>query len=152
MAARVDLARYQNSLALCRNFIVRHWGGVDNRPGTKYIGTTKISANNARLVPFIFNNNQSYALEFGQNYIRFITNGAYIQQVIGNCQAYDSTVTYVPGNWVSSGGLMYYCIQRSTANSPATSPSFFTQQTVYEIWTPYAFTDLALLKFTQSAD
>lgn len=108
MWARVDLQRYQNSLALCRNFIVRHWGGADNRPGMRYIGTTANSGSGqgARLIPFIFNNSQTYVLEFGQQYIRFITNGAYIM----------------------SGG----------------SP--------YQISSPYNFSDLPLLKFTQSAD
>lgn len=152
MAARADLARYQNSVKLCRNFIVRHWGGADNRPGTSYVSTIKNVGSGVRMIPFIFNNSQSYVLVFGQNYIRFVANGAMVQQVLANCPNYSSTVTYQPGNWVNVSGVLYYCIKAGINQAPASSPTYWTQQTVYEIWTPYGVTDVGALKFTQSAD
>jgi hypothetical protein len=69
LQARVDLARYQIGMRRCRNFFVRQYGGIENRPGTRFIAATK---NNApvRLIPFRFNTEQAYVLECGPEYIR----------------------------------------------------------------------------------
>ena len=63
--ARVDLAKYAVGLKTCRNFIVLAHGGVTNRAGTKFICETAISAKTTRLIPFEFNTEQTYDLEFG---------------------------------------------------------------------------------------
>jgi hypothetical protein len=73
--ARVDLNRYFNGLRTCRNFMVMPEGGVRNRPGTKFLAETKVSAQKSRLIPFQFSTEQTYVLEFGVGYIRFYTNG-----------------------------------------------------------------------------
>lgn len=72
---RVDVARYQTSLNTCLNWIVRPYGGVSNRPGTKYLAEVKDSADYVRLIPFNFNAQQSYVLELGDLYFRIYTNG-----------------------------------------------------------------------------
>lgn len=76
--ARVDTAKYQTGLKTCRNFLVMRHGGASNRPGTAFVTEVKSSANLVRLIPFIFNSDQTYVLEFGNLYIRFIQNGAYV--------------------------------------------------------------------------
>jgi len=38
---RVDLARFYTALRTCRNFIVRQYGGVMNRPGTEFVCEVK---------------------------------------------------------------------------------------------------------------
>lgn len=70
---RVDIARYQSSLALLRNFVVHVYGGVSRRTGTKYLGSAKYAAKKCRLIPFEYNSdlNQAYAMEFGDKYIRW---------------------------------------------------------------------------------
>lgn len=151
MYARVDMARYLDSLKLCRNFIPRHWGGIDNRPGTEFIQACKLGDDYARLIPFIFNDSQSYSIEFGNLYCRFYRNGAAIQQSVANCIPYNASSTYSPGDWVVSGGVMYYCIAKTQGNIPPDT-RFWSQQTVYEIVSPYAANDISELKFTQSAD
>ena len=65
--SRSDLARWQTSLKTCRNFITQPYGGVKNRPGTRYVATT---GGVCRLIPFKFNTTQNYVLEFGNLYIR----------------------------------------------------------------------------------
>jgi hypothetical protein len=35
---RIDLEKYQTSLRRCRNFIVRQSGGIENRPGFRFLG------------------------------------------------------------------------------------------------------------------
>jgi len=104
--ARVDLAKYAVGLKTCRNFVVQAHGGVSNRAGTKFICETKDSTKTTRLIPFEFNTEQTYVLEFGDLIMRVIKDGGQVE---------------------SSG-------------SPV------------EITTPYAHTELANLKFTQSAD
>lgn len=76
--ARVDVARYQTGLRLCRNFFVMPYGGVRNRPGTVFIQATK-SNGAARLIPFQFNDTQTYILEFGNLYMRVYKDGGSVE-------------------------------------------------------------------------
>jgi hypothetical protein len=71
MYGRVDLAKYQTGLALCRNAFVLPHGPVENRPGTEFVKEVKNSANAARLIPFTFNFTQTMAIEVGAGYFRF---------------------------------------------------------------------------------
>lgn len=54
---------------------MRH-GGAANRSGTMFIGDTKFPGKAVRLIPFIFNADQTYVLEFGDLYMRVHRNGA----------------------------------------------------------------------------
>jgi hypothetical protein len=76
-SARTDLDRYGASQELCQNFIPRVQGGAVKREATKYVSSTK-SDGVARLEKFIFSNENAYVLEFGNNYIRFYTDGGQI--------------------------------------------------------------------------
>jgi hypothetical protein len=78
--ARVDLSKYQSGLRTCKNFIIQRHGGASNRPGTQFIGEVSDSSNTVRLIPFIFNNSQTYMLEFGDQYMRVIQNGAHLSE------------------------------------------------------------------------
>lgn len=69
VAARVDVARYQTALGICRNFYVLPTGGVANRPGTRMVNQTKLGDHDCALLPFIFSDDQAYILEFGAGYI-----------------------------------------------------------------------------------
>lgn len=75
--ARVDLARYGTGLRLCSNFYVMPYGGVKNRAGTVFVKETKDSGK-VRLIPFQFNDEQTYVLEFGNLYMRVYTNGGIV--------------------------------------------------------------------------
>lgn len=75
---RIDMSKYQVALRKCDNFIVRQYGGVENRPGTRFIGEAKYADRKCRLIPFQFSTIQTYALEFGHNYMRVIKDGAYV--------------------------------------------------------------------------
>ena len=75
---RVDLEKYQTSLRRCRNFIVRQFGGLDNRPGFRYLGSAKYADRTARLIPFQFSVSQTYALELGDYYFRVWSNGVLV--------------------------------------------------------------------------
>src|SRR3546814_18544490 len=49
---RQDLGRYGTSGRLVRNWIVRATGGLETRPGSRFIGEVKNSAKPARVLPF----------------------------------------------------------------------------------------------------
>lgn len=149
--ARVDLQRFQSALKTCRNFIVRPYGGVQNRPGTKYIVEVKNSAKRARLIPFQFSDQQTYVLEFGDGYVRFITNGG--QLVVSGVAAWSNATAYEVGDLVVQGGVNYYCILEHTNQVPPNATYWYALTgSIYEVPTEYAEADLADLHFTQSGD
>ncbi|KSE10095.1 hypothetical protein [Pseudomonas aeruginosa] len=88
---RVDLARYYTGLRTCRNFQVLPEGGVQNRSGTKFIAEVKASENFTRLIPFQYSTEQTYILEFGNLYIRFVSNGG---QVVSGSVPYEIASPY----------------------------------------------------------
>ena len=95
---RVDQSKYQTGLRNLRNYIVMRHGGAQNRPGTGFIGEVKDSSKTVRMIPFIFNSEQTYVLEFGDEYMRVIRNGAY---------QYDLTLT-ITGISAASPGVVTY--------------------------------------------
>ena len=72
---RVDLQKYTQAAKKLQNMTVHPQGGVARRPGTKFVREVKNSAHNARLIPFQFNVEQSYILEFGDDYFRIHKDG-----------------------------------------------------------------------------
>lgn len=76
MFARIDDAKYQTGLAKCKNFLIEPQGPLVNRPGFEYVRETKYANKKAVLIPFSFSDTQTMVLEFGEQYIRFHTNGA----------------------------------------------------------------------------
>lgn len=76
--ARVDLSKYASGLKTARNLIIHPYGGASNRAGLTFIREVKNSADFARLIPFQFNTEQSYILEFGDQYFRIYRNGGLI--------------------------------------------------------------------------
>lgn len=78
LLSRVDIAKYQNGCKDLTNFVVQRFGGARKRGGTEYISGTKTNATKARVIPFIYSSTQAYVLEFGDEYIRFYTNGGQV--------------------------------------------------------------------------
>lgn len=76
--ARTDLEVYRTGLSRCENFFVSYQGGVKRRSGFRFIGQCKTNQETI-LIPFQFSTQQTYVLEVGPQYIRFIANGAYIE-------------------------------------------------------------------------
>lgn len=75
---RVDFARYYTGLKTCLNFIVRQFGGITNRPGTRLCAAFKDSTKKGRLIPFEFNSDQAYTLEFTEEMIRIYKDGGLV--------------------------------------------------------------------------
>lgn len=176
---RVDIARYQISLATCRNFITKASGGVTKRPGTMFLDEVKDSAAATRLIPFIYSTEVAYLIEAGDEYFRFYAGDALLLEaskaITGASQANPCSITatahgYSTGDtvWIEGVGGMtnlngrYFVITVTGANTftldgenSTTYPAYTsggTAEKVVEVATPYATADLPLVRHTQSAD
>lgn len=76
--ARTDLAKYASGLKAAKNLFIHPHGGASNRAGLQFCGEVKASANATRLIPFQFNTEQTYVLEFGNLYMRVWKDGAIV--------------------------------------------------------------------------
>ena len=72
---RVGLNKYKNSVKTLNNMIVTPHGGARKRPGTEFIAEVKDSSEDTFLIPFQFNNTDTYMIEAGDFYFRFYRNG-----------------------------------------------------------------------------
>ena len=75
---RVDIGQREISLKTLLNGFINQEGCVSNRSGLEYIGEVKYNDKETRLIPFSFSNKETYVIEAGENYFRFIQNGGYI--------------------------------------------------------------------------
>lgn len=98
--ARTDQAKYSIALRTLRNFFVRKSGGAVSRPGTEYIAEVKDSTKKVRLIPFIFNDSQTYILEFGDQYIRFYKDGV---QLTSGGSPYEVSTPYLEADLFDLG-------------------------------------------------
>ena len=150
MYGRVDLAKYQTGLALCRNAFVLPHGPVENRPGTEYVAGVKNNNAPVRLIPFTYNFTQTMAIEVGAGYFRFHSQAGTL--LAGSPAAWSSVTAYVVGSLVSSSGTNYYCILANT-NQAVTNTTYWyalPANGYYEIPNGYAQADLMNLHYVQN--
>ena len=149
--ARVDQVKYATGLRTCRNYEIMRHGGALSRPGTYFTTEVKDSTKAISLIPFIFNADQTYVLEFGNLYMRVIRNGAQVE--VSGVAAWSGATAYVIGDLVVSAGTNYYCVAAHTNHVPPNGTYWYALTgSIYEIPTPYLEADLADLKYNQSAD
>lgn len=156
--AHTDLTKYAQSLRRCRNFIVQAHGGVANRPGTEYIGNLLDQLRGGWLVPWVFNDEQAYALEFTDHQIRIIQDGEYLSAI--SAPAWSALASYTPGDIVSDTGGWYYNYVAADPNvllRPGTGSEWQSRWKLMDgvelqFPSPYAVEDLSKLQWVQSAD
>jgi hypothetical protein len=76
MYGQIGDAKYQSGLALCRNFICKPQGPIENRAGLGFVRAVKDSTAKVRVIPFTYSTTQTMLLEMGAGYFRFHTLGA----------------------------------------------------------------------------
>jgi hypothetical protein len=76
--ARVDLENYARGAEIMENIFPLRQGGMTKMPGTIFVGETPSSVG-AWLRPFVFNEDQRFAMEISASKIRLIFEGAYVQ-------------------------------------------------------------------------
>ena len=176
---QIDFKKYNNGVETLKNMVVFPQGGATRRYGTRFVCEVKNSANTTRLIPFEFNIEQTYILEFGNQYIRFYKDNGQITEatkaISGITKANPAVVTtathgYSNGDhiWINDVGGMTELNGRRFTIANVTSTTFelsgvdssnYTTYTsggtaakVYEIATEYTSAQLAELQFAQSAD
>ena len=81
---RTDLTKFSSSASTMRNMYVNYRGGANSRAGTAFVGYSKQTGNGdglpPRLIPFQFSTDQGLVLEFGDEYMRVISDGAFITE------------------------------------------------------------------------
>lgn len=98
----VDLAKFSIAASTMRNVFVSYRGGGYSRAGTAFVGFSKQTGRSypPRLITFQFNINQGLALEFGNQYMRVISNGAFVTEaplaITGITRANPAVVTLSP--------------------------------------------------------
>jgi hypothetical protein len=100
LEGRVTIEKYREGLSELTNMIVQPHGGVTRRPGTEYLGEVKDSSSITRLIPFEFKTADTYALEFGDQYMRVFRNG--LQVLVDSEKSVSSITQASPGVFTSS--------------------------------------------------
>ena len=72
MEVRSDQARYSTGCKVLSNMLVAPHGAAYRRPGMRYMGDSMQQDKNkaTRLIPFVFNEEQAYVLEFTDKFMR----------------------------------------------------------------------------------
>lgn len=155
---RVDSERYKTGLATCLNYLPTTQGPIIRRPGFKYVADVKDPSQPPIFINFEFSATDAYILEFGHLYVRFFKNNARVT-VAGS--------SYIgAGEWhepdyfsvTPQGFLNDPTFSASRASSTVRRGELGfggTQQTdgaILELATLYKFSDIAGLKWSQTAD
>jgi hypothetical protein len=179
LAGQVDFKKYNNGVEILENMTVFPQGGAKRRYGTRFVAEVKDSSKTTRLIPFEFNIEQSYILEFGDQYIRFFKDNGQITnatQTITNITQANPAVVTVASHGYSNGDDVWinsvvgmtevngrrFRIANVTTNTFELSgvdstgytayTSGGTAASVYEIASPFTESMLYDIQFTQSAD
>jgi hypothetical protein len=88
---RSDLQFYSGALKECKNFYPVVSGALVRRPAVHYFTTPKTPSLAVRYYDFVFNNEQAFLLEFGNNYIRFHSQAG---TILSGGNPYEVTTTY----------------------------------------------------------
>lgn len=121
---RTDLVKWRHAATTLRNFYVNYRGGAASRAGLAYCGMCKQGAPNTggtstsnppRDISFQFNIYQGYVLEFGDQYMRIKSQGAYVTEssvnITGITQANPAVFTsashgYSNNDWIYITGVL----------------------------------------------
>lgn len=145
---RADLGLYGAGLKEARNVYVKRMGGITSRPGTLYKGTTK-SNGAVVLVDAVFDTDENYVLEFGNQYLRVWKDGDLVS--VGTPSAWVTATAYVKGNVRSNGGTNYVCIVAHTSGTFATDLAagkwYALTDDIFEYPTDYTTAQLSALQF-----
>ncbi len=126
LRGRTDQAKYAAGVRVQTNAWTTRYGTVENRPGTVFDVEVMDSSKYTRLVPFIFSQDLSYVLEFGEDYVRPLLNGAHID--LTGASPYAGGTTYAEGEVVTYLGVVYRALRETVGDTPDSSASDWNPQ------------------------
>ena len=153
LAGQVDFKKYNNGVEIMENMTVFPQGGASRRYGTRFVKEVKDSSKVTRLIPFEFNIEQSYVLEFGDQYIRFYKDNG---QIISGGSAYEIATPFTESmlyeiQFTQSADVMY--IVHETLKPRKLSRTGHTSWTLTEVEFqngPYLDANESSITFTSS--
>jgi len=148
---------YSSGAAIIENMLIGQACSVANRPGTQYVAPTKFSTTYPScLRKFTYSVAQAYMLEIGNLYMRFFSNfnGVPGQVVVPSATAWQTSTSYVPGNYVTQSAIIYYCLIAHTSGTFATdlAAGDWVAQSILEIPTVFLQADIFNIMTAQNAD
>jgi hypothetical protein len=148
---------YKSGAAIIENMLIGQACSVANRPGTQYVAPTKFSTTYPScLRKFTYSVTQAYMLEIGNLYMRFFSNfnGVPGQVVVPSATAWQTSTSYVPGNYVTQSAIIYYCLIAHTSGTFATdlAAGDWVAQSILEIPTIFLQADIFNIMTAQNAD
>ena len=152
--ARTSLEKYRSACRTLENFQILPYGGVLRRPGTQYLGTTKSGTTQSRLVGFNFSTTTRFVIEMGVGYMRFWSGATGALVNAATPANWATGVIYAKGKYARESGTTYYCLADHTAGTFATdlAAGRWVAQSILEVPTPYAASDLREIQFAQVND
>jgi len=108
--ARTDRPFYQSGEEVCLNFIPQVTGPAKFRPGTMFVNHTRLNQK-AVLIPFQFNDEQAYVLEFTNFKLRILKDGGNALETgvsITDITAASSGVVTAPNHGYNNGDEVYF--------------------------------------------
>lgn len=178
--SRVDLAKFAQGASKIDNYFVEAEGGISVRMGSIYARPVKDITKKTRLIEFVYNEEQSYALEFGDQYMRIFVEGGILvyqtpQTISAITQANPAQITSVGHGYTTGDQVLivdvvgmtelnggYYTVTVVDADNytldgvNSTSYSAYVSggdvYRIFELTTPYLEAELSELKYRQSND
>ena len=105
---RITQEQYRNSCIELHNMLIYPQGGVYRRAGFQYIGKL---GNKCRLLPFVYNIEQTYILEFSENMLHIWYDGELVTDTKGKIIEIESPYTYnilYTVQWTQTANQMYF--------------------------------------------
>lgn len=114
---RTDLTKYDLGVALAKNWFVDYRGGLSTRPCTEFLDYIKDDDKAVKFAEFQFSPDlaNTYVLLFGNNYVRFVQDGAYVlteEKIVTSITPSAGQITvlasfhgYQNGDWVKLSGV-----------------------------------------------
>lgn len=115
MDARSDFTKYDSSLRIGENLLIRSQGPACKRPGTIFLGQAK-KGQATRLMEFNFDTTTRFQFAFANNSLRFWSNDLPVTLNFSRAAAWSGTSTEIlAGRIMSNSGTWYAC---KTAHTP----------------------------------
>lgn len=112
MYGRSDLSRYAAGAKTVHNCITMKEGGAKRRSGTRFIAASKDSSKACRLIEYVYGLQDTYVLEFGDEYIRFYRDSG--QLIETGTTPTEVSSPYSEADleelkWTQSADILYLC-------------------------------------------
>lgn len=93
LLGRVNADRYGLAAKELTNMWVRVSGGAEGRSGLRYVNKARDNTGYVRLIPWVYNRDQSYILELTDGKMRFIQQGQFVVKTDGTIYEIDTGIS-----------------------------------------------------------